>query len=69
MRKWEEKSFKSVKKKKKKNSWAGESSQEVQWLRFHSPNAGGPGSIPGQGTGSHIPQLRDRMLLLKVLRA
>ncbi|TEA32356.1 hypothetical protein DBR06_SOUSAS5210050, partial [Sousa chinensis] len=23
-----------------------------------APNAGGPGSIPGQGTRSHIPQLR-----------
>ena len=29
----------------------------VQWLRLHAPNAGGPGSIPGQGTKiqcSHI---------------
>ena len=30
----------------------------VQWLRLHSPNAGGPGSIPGQGTRSHMPQLK-----------
>ena len=22
----------------------------VQWLRLHAPNAGGPGSIPGQET-------------------
>ena len=22
----------------------------VQWLRLHAPNAGDPGSIPGQGT-------------------
>ena len=22
----------------------------VQWLRLHTPNAGGRGSIPGQGT-------------------
>ena len=22
------------------------------------PNAGGPGSIPGQGTRSHMPQLK-----------
>ena len=29
-----------------------------QWLRLHSPNAGGPGSIPDQGTRSHLPQLR-----------
>ncbi|TEA34221.1 hypothetical protein DBR06_SOUSAS2710098, partial [Sousa chinensis] len=26
----------------------------VQWLRLHAPNAGGPGSIPGQGTKSHM---------------
>ena len=24
----------------------------VQWLRLHAPNAGGPGSIPGQGPRS-----------------
>ena len=27
----------------------------VQWLRLHAPNAGGPGSIPGQGARSHVP--------------
>ena len=27
-----------------------------QWLRLHTPNAGGPGSIPAQGTRSHILQ-------------
>ena len=37
-------------------------SLEVQWLRLHTSNAGGPGSIPGQGTRSHMPQLRVRML-------
>ena len=26
----------------------------AQWLRLHTPNAGGPGSIPGQGTRSHM---------------
>ena len=26
----------------------------VQWVRLHTPNAGGPGSIPGRGTRSHI---------------
>ncbi|TEA33665.1 hypothetical protein DBR06_SOUSAS12810006, partial [Sousa chinensis] len=26
----------------------------VQWIRFHAPNAGGPGLIPGQGTKSHM---------------
>ena len=28
----------------------------VQWLRLHVPNAGSLGSIPGQGTRSHMPQ-------------
>ena len=26
----------------------------AQWLRLHAPNAGGPGSIPGQGTRSNM---------------
>ena len=30
----------------------------VQWLRLHTPSAGGLGSIPGQGTRSHMPQLK-----------
>ena len=30
----------------------------AQWLRLWAPNAGGPGSIPGQGTRSPILQLR-----------
>ena len=29
-------------------------------LRLCTANAGGPGSIPGQGTGSHMLQLRTR---------
>ena len=29
----------------------------VQWLELHIPNAGGLGSIPGQGTRSHVLQL------------
>ena len=36
----------------------------VQWLRYHTPNAGGLGSIPGQGTRSHnqlkIPQATSK---------
>ncbi|TEA37608.1 hypothetical protein DBR06_SOUSAS5310035, partial [Sousa chinensis] len=32
----------------------------VQWLRLHAPNAGGPGSIPGWGPRSHMPQLKER---------
>ena len=39
----------------------------VQWLRLQAPNAGGLGSIPGQGTRSHmlqrkIPRVRQRQL-------
>ena len=30
----------------------------VQWLRHHVPNAGGQGLISGQGTRSHMPQLK-----------
>ena len=26
----------------------------VQWVTLHAPNAGGPGSIPGRGTRSHV---------------
>ena len=31
----------------------------VQWLRLHAPNAGGTGSIPGQGT--KIPQATEQL--------
>ena len=41
----------------------------VQWLRLHTPNAGGLGLIPGQGNRSHMPQLRVRMPQLKTPRA
>ena len=30
----------------------------VQWLRLGASNVGGPGSIPGQRTRSHMPQLK-----------
>ena len=33
-------------------------SQGIQWLKHCASNAGGPGSIPGQGTRSYMPQLR-----------
>ena len=39
----------------------------VQWLKRHAPNAGHLGSIPGQGTRLHTPQLRVHMLQLKIL--
>ena len=41
----------------------------VQWLRLRAPNVGGPGLIPGQGTRSHILQLRVCMLQLKIPHA
>ena len=37
----------------------------VQQLRLCAPNAGGPGLIPGQGTRSHMLQLRPRMPQLR----
>ena len=30
----------------------------VQWLRLHTLNEGGKCSITGQGTRSHMPQLK-----------
>ena len=40
----------------------------VQWLRLRAPNAGGPGSISDQGTGSHTLQLRVCMPQLKQIQ-
>ena len=37
----------------------------VQWLRVRTPEAGSPGSTPGQGTRSHWPQLRVCLPQLK----
>ena len=37
----------------------------VQWLRLHTPNAGGTGSIPGQGT--KIPRVAQCGLKKKEL--
>ena len=37
----------------------------AQWLRLHTPNVEGLGSIPDQRTRSHILQLRVHMLQLK----
>ena len=41
----------------------------VQWLRLYGLNAGGPGLITGQGTRSHMSQLRVCVLQqrLKIL--
>ena len=52
-----------------RHDWATEQKQVVQWLRLHAPNAESPGSIPGQGTRSHILQLRVHMLQLKISSA
>ena len=41
----------------------------VQWLRRPTPNAGALGSIPDQGTRSHMLQLRVSMPQLKILHA
>ena len=38
----------------------------VQWLGPCSLNAGGPGSIPSQGTRSHMPQRTICLLQLKI---
>ena len=41
----------------------------VQWLRLHAPNAGGPGSIPGQETRSWMQQLKIPHAATKILHA
>ncbi|TEA33121.1 hypothetical protein DBR06_SOUSAS24310008, partial [Sousa chinensis] len=38
----------------------------VQWLRLCAPNAGGPGSIPGQGTRSRMLQLKAPHAAMKI---
>ena len=40
----------------------------IHWIRLHAPNAVGLGSSPGQGTRSHMPQLRVYMSQLKILK-
>ena len=37
------------------------------WIRFCAAKAGGPGSIPAQGTRSHMLQGRVRLPQLKIL--
>ena len=39
----------------------------AQWLRLCAPGAGGMGLIPGQGTRSHMPQLR--VYMFQVIRS
>ena len=38
----------------------------IQWLRLYTPKAGGPGSIPGHRTRSHVLLLRACMPQLRV---
>ena len=40
----------------------------VQWLRLHAPNPEGLGSVPGQETRPHIPQLK-RFCMLPLRRS
>ena len=42
-----------------KNSLTG-NSLAVQWVGLCTPPAEGLGSIPGQGTKSHKPQVKDK---------
>ena len=53
---------------KEKNCILG-TSLLAQWLRLHTPNAGGPRSIPGRGIRSHMLQLGVHMWPLKTLHA
>ena len=38
----------------------------IQWLGLRAPDAGSLGLIPGQGTRSHMPQLRVDVLQLRL---
>ena len=40
-----------------------ETSLVVQWLRLHAPNSEGLGSVPGQGTRSHMPLIKRSCML------
>ena len=45
------------------NRDSGGASLVVQRLRLHAPNIRGSGSMPGQGTRAHMPQLKDPICL------
>ena len=38
----------------------------IRWLQLCAPNAGDPGSIPGQETGSHMLQLKILHVVTKI---
>ena len=42
----------------RRKTLALKTSLAVHWLELRAPNAGGPGSIPSQGTWTHMLQLR-----------
>ena len=44
--------------KKGKVEWVQGTSLVIQWGRLYAPNVGDLGSIPGQGSRSHMIQLR-----------
>ena len=48
-----------------RNETAG-TSLAIQWLRLHTPNGEGPGSIPDQGTISHMPWLKIPPATMKI---
>ena len=50
-------------------SMARVTSLVVQRFKLQVSNAGDPGSIPGQGTRSHMQQLRVHVLQLKISHA
>ena len=41
----------------------------VQWLSFHIFHAGGRGSMQSERSRSHMPQLRVRVLQIKITHA
>ena len=48
-------------------SWITEMTDKVaQWLRLCAPSAGGLGSILGQETRSHMPQLKIPHTAMKI---
>ena len=53
----------------KEKRWKIGTSLEVQWLRLHVTNPGFPGSILGQRTRSHMPQLKDPNAATKTQRS
>ena len=48
----------SILKRSFSKKYVDKTSLVVQWLRLHAPSVVGPGSIPGQGTISGMPQLK-----------